>query len=66
MTRQRKKEDTNRSGRDPKVYTGELFLETPPKPKASFKPYLDAGYRHPYLTEMLKYIDMGIYSLPKC
>ena len=30
-----------RSGRDPKFYTGELFLETFPKLKGSFKSSFD-------------------------
>ena len=54
-----------RSGRDPKLYTGELFLDASPKLKGAFKPYFDAGYRKLYLTEILKDIKKVIDSLPK-
>ena len=55
-----------RAGRDPKLYTGKIFLETSTKLKAAFKPYFESEYRQLYLTEALKDIGMGIYSLPKC
>ena len=43
--------DTHKiSGRDPKLYTGELFLETLPKLKGAFKSYFEYGYRQLYLT----------------
>ena len=61
-TRQHKK----RVGRNPQLYTGEMFLKTYSKLKALLKTYFDAGYRQLYLTEMLKDIDTGVYFIPKC
>ena len=54
-----------RVGRYPKLYTGELFLETSTKLKISCKSYFEAGYRQLYLIEILKYIDEAIDSLSK-
>ena len=55
-----------RSGRDPKVYKGKLFIETSPKLKGLFKTYFASGYQKLYLTEILKEINKAIDSLPKC
>ena len=55
-----------RAGRDPKLYTDVLFLETSPKIKAELKPYFDSGYIQPYMTEMVKDVDRGIDFLQKC
>ena len=35
---------------DVKLYTGELILETSPRLKGAFKPYLYSGYSQLYLT----------------
>ena len=53
-------DDTKKSGRDPKIYTGELFLETSQKMKGAFKIYFDAGYRKLYFTEMTIDTDKAV------
>ena len=49
-----------RAGKYPKLYTGELSLETLPELKAALKPYFDSGYSQIHMTEILKNIDRAI------